>query len=232
MEKTDIKMKAQRNDELPVKCQDCSKLRKPDIHGKCDICFKLAFEERVLCDLNRCVQEEAGFECHAFQPTLKLVGSPGKQADDLDIDLPAAGEKDPLSELLDSDKIGYERALAVQKLDRDPDGVYIQLKYHFAWNVFRRISLLAPTKKFFGFVYDTFLSCSEMVDGFVQLLYLAPDHVHLFVESNEDLSPEDIATKIKQYSNNAILEKFPSVIDKLDVDTGIWDEAYFVETVS
>jgi len=77
--------------------------------------------------LNRCVQEETGFECHAFQPTLKLVGSPGKQTDDLDVDLPAAGEKDPLSELPDLDKIGYERALAVQKLDRDPDGVYVQL---------------------------------------------------------------------------------------------------------
>jgi REP element-mobilizing transposase RayT len=71
-----------------------------------------------------------------------------------------------------------------------------------------------------------------MVDGYVQLLYLAPDHVHLFVESNGDLSPEDIPTKIKQYSNNTIVEKFPSVIDKLDVDTGIWDKAYFVETVS
>ncbi len=232
MEKTDIKMKAQGNDELPAKCRDCAKLIRPDIHGKCDICFRLAFEELVLCDLNRCVQEETGFECHAFQPTLKLVGSPRKQADGLDIDLPAAGEKDPLSELLDWDKIGYERALALQKLDRDPDGVYLQLKYHFAWNVSRRISLFAPTKKFFGFVYDTCLSCSEMVDGYVQLLYLAPDHVHLFVESNGDLSPEDMATKIKQYSNNAILEEFPSVSDKLDVDTGIWDEAYFVETMS
>ncbi|MFH1243350.1 MAG: transposase, partial [Pseudomonadota bacterium] len=104
-------------------------------------------------------------------------------------------------------------------------------KYHFAWNVFRRISLLSQTKMFFGFVYDTFLNCSAVVDGFVQLLYLAPDHVHLFVESSGELSPEEIATKIKQYSNRAIVEKFPSVKDRLPLDTGIWDEAYFVETV-
>jgi REP element-mobilizing transposase RayT len=52
------------------------------------------------------------------------------------------------------------------------------------------------------------------------------------VESNGDLSAEEIASKIKQFSNSAILEKIPSVKDKLDVDTGIWDEAYFVETVS
>ena len=205
------------DNDLPAKCRDCAKLIRPDIHSKCDICYRLALEERVLCDLNRCVQDETGFECHAFQPTLKLVGSPGKQADDLDIDLPAAGEKDPLSELMDWDKIGYERALAVQKLDRDPDGVYVQLKYHFAWNVSFRRSVFSPATHFIDFVNATFLSCSEMVDGYVQLLYLAPDHVHLFVESNEDLSPEDIATKIKQYSNNAILEKFPSVIWNSDI---------------
>ncbi len=232
MEKTDIKMRPQGNDELPAKCRDCAKLIRPDIHGKCDICFRLAFEELVLCDLNRCVQEATGFECHAFQLTLKLVGSPGKQMDDLDIDLPAAGEKVALSELLDWDKIGYERALALQKLDRDPDFVYVQLKYQFAWNVSLRRSVFKPVNDFIDFVNATFLSCSEMVDGYVQLLYLAPDHVHLFVESNGDLSPEDITTKIKQYSNNTILEKFPSVIDNLDVDTGIWDKAYFVETMS
>lgn len=220
------------NNELRAKCEDCAKLKRPNIHGKCDICFMLGFEERVLCDLNRCVQDETGFECHAFQPTLKLVGSPGRHSDDLDAGPSATGKKDPLSELLDSDKIGYERALAVQKLDRDPDGVYIQLKYHFAWNVSFRRSVFCPANDFIDFVNDTFLSCSEKVDGYVQLLYLAPDHVHLFVESNGDLSAEEIASKIKQFSNSAILEKIPSVRDKLDIDTGVWDEAYFVETVS
>ena len=181
--------------------------------------------------MNRCIQDEIGFECHAFQPILKLVGSSERQVEDLDADSSAPGKKSSLLELVDLDKIGNERALALQKLGRDPDGVYVQLKYHFAWNVFRRISL-APTKKFFGFVYDTFLSCSEMVDGFVQLLYLAPDHVHLFVESSGEVSAEEIAGKIKQFSSSVILETFPSVKDRLDVDTGIWDKAYFVETVS
>ncbi len=194
--------------ELPAICRDCAKLRRPDIHPKCDICFRLEFEERVLCELNRCIQGETGFECHAFQPGLRLVGSPERVGDEPDAGSLAPGKKEPLSALLDWDKIGYERALALQRLDRDPDGVYVQLKYHFAWNVFRRISLFSHTKIFFGFVYDTFVNCSEMVDGFVQLLYLAPDHVHLFVESNLDLSPEKIAGQIKLYSNRAILEKF------------------------
>ncbi|MEA3358661.1 MAG: hypothetical protein U9R17_04540 [Thermodesulfobacteriota bacterium] len=38
--------------------------------------------------------------------------------------------------------------------------------------------------------------------------------------------------KIKRFSNNAIMEKFPSVKDKLGGHTEIWDEAYFAETIS
>ena len=82
-----------------------------------------------------------------------------------------------------------------------------------------------------NFVHDTFLVCSERVGGFVDLLYLAPDHVHLYVESDGELSVEEMVHKIKRFSNNAILKEFPSVRDKLGGNTEIWDEAYFVETI-
>jgi len=65
----------------------------------------------------------------------------------------------------------------------------------------------------------------------VNLLYLAPDHVHLHVESDGELSVEEMVHKIKRSSNNAIVEEFPSVKDKLGGGTEIWDEAYFVETI-
>ncbi len=73
--------------------------------------------------------------------------------------------------------------------------------------------------------------CSERVGGFVNLLCLAPDHVHLYVESDGELSVEEMVHRIKRFSNNAILEEFPSVRDKLGDDTETWDEAYFVETI-
>ena len=134
-------------------------------------------------------------------------------------------------DLLNSDKIKYERALALQKLTRDPDGIYMQLKYHFAWNVSFRKSVYSPSNTFFDFVSDTFLRCSELVGGFVDLLYIAPDHIHLYVESDGELSIEEIIHRIKQFSNDAILEKFPLIRDKLGNDTEIWDEAYFTETI-
>jgi len=133
--------------------------------------------------------------------------------------------------LFHSDKIKYERALALQKLGRDPDDVYVQLKYHLSWNVSLRRAVFSPVNDFIDFVHDIFLRCSELTGGFVDLLYLAPDHIHLYVESDGKLSIEEIIHRIKRFSNNAMLEKFPIIRDKLGGDTEIWDEAYFVETI-
>ena len=217
---------------LPERCRECAKLNTSDIHGKCSICFNLEFQEEILCDLNRRIQDEPEFECYAFQPALKLVGTSGKPMDESDEASPEPGQEKGLSELLDSDKIRYERALALQKLGRDPDGVYVQLKYHFVWNVSFRRSVFSPATEFMDFVNDTFLRCSEPAGGFVNLLYLAPDHVHLYVESDGELSLEETVHRIKRFSNNAISKEFPSVKNNLRGDIEIWDKAYFVETVS
>ncbi|MBW2228167.1 MAG: transposase, partial [Deltaproteobacteria bacterium] len=84
---------------------------------------------------------------------------------------------------------------------------------------------------FFDFVSDTFLRCSEPAGGFVDLLYLAPDHIHLYAESDGELSIEEVVHRIKRFSNDAILEKFPLIRDKLSGNIEIWDEAYFTETI-
>jgi len=217
--------------ELPQKCMECVKSSMKLFHRKCQFCHDMEFQESVLCDLNRCIQSRSDFECHAFQPMLKLV-DPSKNKAFVSNGTSARKIKEKFFlDLLNSDKIKYERALALQKLARDPDGVYMQLKYHFAWNVSLRRSAFSPANDFFDFVSDTFLRCSEQAGGFVDLLYLAPDHIHLYVESDGELSVEEIVHTIKQFSNDAILEEFPLIRDKLDNDTKIWDEAYFTETI-
>jgi len=171
------------------------------------------------------------FQCHAFKPILKLVGSfENKTTGQLDRPKKHL-KKESYLRLFHSDKIKYERALALQKLGCDPDGVYVQLKYHLSWNVSLRRAVFIPANEFFDFVYDTFLRCSELTRGFVDLLYLAPDHIHLYMESDGELPIEEIVHKIKRFSNNAILDKFPLIQDKLSGDAEIWDETYFVETI-
>ena len=70
-----------------------------------------------------------------------------------------------------------------------------------------------------------------MVGGFVEVLHLAADHVHLYVESDGELSIEEMVQRIKRFTNEAVLDEFPSVRGSLGDDTGIWDKAYFVETL-
>lgn len=216
---------------VPARCLDCAKLNTSDAHGKCELCLNLGFQEKILCDLNRCIQERPMFECSAFQTALRLVGSSGTQADESDVASSVLVKKKIIPELLVSDKIKYERALALQRLGRNPDVVYLQLKYHLVWNVSLRKSVFKPSDTFIDFVSDTFLGCSEIVGGFVKLLYLAPDHVHLFMESDGEISVEEAVNKIKRFSNNAIMGEFSFVKEKIEKDGEIWDETYFVETI-
>ena len=219
------------SNELPTKCLECAKSNVSHLHQKCRFCGELEFQESVLCDLNRCIQDAAHFECYAFKPTLKLVSASEERTTDQHDASPKSLTRESYLRLFQSDKIKYERALALQRLNRDPDGVYVQLKYHLVWNVSYRMPLFAPANDFISFVYDTFMKCSERVREFVNLLYLAPDHIHLYVESDGELSIEEMVQDIKRFSNKAIVKEFPFLKDRLGEDTEIWDEAYSVKTV-
>ena len=219
------------SNKLPPKCRECAKSKVSHPHQKCHFCGDLEFEESILCDLNRCIQEEADFMCHAFQPILKLVSASEKKNAEQHNGSPIRHKRESYLRLFHSDKIKYERALALQRLGRDPDDVYVLLKYHLAWNVTQRMPVFNPVNNFINFVHDTFFVCSERVGGFVDLLCLAPDHVHLYVESDGELSIEEVVHRIKRFSNNAILEEFSFVREKFIGDAKIWDEAYFVETI-
>jgi REP element-mobilizing transposase RayT len=188
----------------------------------------LSFQEKVLCDLNRSIQNPTFFECHAFQPLLKLVASSGRE---IRPEPRVRSEKIIIEKLLDSDKVKYQRALALQRLARNPDDVMLDIKYHFVWNVINRKSAFAEPAPMIDFISNTFTTCSEAVGGFTSLLWLAPDHIHLCVESDGEVSPDNMAQKLKRLSEAPILERFPDLVASPDVETGLWDEAYFVETI-
>ena len=214
--------------QFPVKCLECAKSSKPFIDGRCSFCQDLSFQEEVLCDLNRSTQNPTFFECHAFQPLLKLVTPSGQVPRP---EAKAQSAEITFERLLDSDKVKYQRALALQKLARNPDDVMLEIKYHFAWNVVGRRPAFAEPATTIDFISDTITNCSEAVGGFASLLWLAPDHIHLYVESDGEISPDNIAQKLKHLSEVSILERFPDLITSPEVETGLWDEAYFVETI-
>jgi len=214
------------------KCQKCVKSSGSIIHGKCNFCQDLEFQEGVLCDLNRRIQDPAAFKCYAFRRILKLAGLPSQKLPTLSNNLRDRSQQSRFQKLLDSNKIKYQRAMAQQKLGREQDGVFMELKYHFAWNVMYRKPVFARPANMFDFISDTFSNCSELIGAFVSLLWLAPDHLHLYVESDGGNSIETIVQEMKPLSAAAILAQFPDLKASLDAESDLWDKAYFVETIA
>ena len=219
--------------QLPEKCRGCAKSKGSSPSEKCDFCGKTDFPESILCDLNRSVQTPGDFTCHAFLPMLKSV-TPISLVPEK-IEQPKQPERSQRTEdfqkIIFSEKFKYEKAFALQKLDKDPDFVSVNLKFHFAWNTVHRRPLFKPENKYFGFVYDTILRCSEVIGGFSTLIWLAPDHVHVYVESDGEESPDTLLNRMKEYSEKEILKEFPNLLEGIQPGMSLWDEAYFVETV-
>jgi REP element-mobilizing transposase RayT len=219
------------SDNLPEKCFSCANNTASAVHKKCKFCLDLRISESLLCHLNRNVQAPDKFICQAFRQKLINANKPMAEKPGIEISPADSSRADKIKELLNSDKAKYKKALAVQRLTRDPDGVYLDLKYHFAWNVMCRRAVFEKSADYFDFTSDLFLTCGDLVGGYAQLLWLAPDHVHIYVVSDGRDSVDTIIRKLKQQSGKAIIDHFPEVSKKLNPKNRLWDKAYFSETI-
>ena len=219
------------SNKIPKKCLGCMKYSRPTIHSKCSLCQDLGLQEGILCDLNRQVQEIENFKCYAFKPSLNLV----KSSKGENLELPNTSidsfPKGNLQRILESDRIKYQRALAVQRLRNDPDAIFIDIRYHFTWNFIHRRPFFSNPAEASKLVSEVFLDCSEEIGSFINLLWLAPDHVHIYIESDGEKSIDTLAQEIKKMSESSIAAKAPDLITDLDTNSDLWDKAYFVETI-
>ncbi len=225
-------MRAESSRKIPGKCQECAKLSTVKVHSGCDFCLDLGYHEDIFCDLNRSVQSHFSFKCYAFQPILRLVGGlkPAKMI--LPKSFPGSSLREVFQGLLDPDKVKYQLALARQKLSLDPDSVFFDIKYHFAWSVALRNSVFKPADDLFDFMRIIFDQCGERIGCVVSLVWLGPDHLHLYVEANVDKSADMLAQDIKNYTTLPILKEFAKLGVCWKGDYELWDKSYFVETIS
>ncbi len=218
-------------DNFPQKCLECEKFYRVRINSRCRVCRDLEFEEKNLCDLNRAVQNGHNFFCHAFRPRLNLVGSAAHRIQSGPALVNRKSRDKSIKEIRASDKFKYQKALALQKLNRNPDEIFVELKYHLAWNVSHRKPVFSPEKEFIDIILDMFIGCGDLVGGIARLLWLAPDHLHVFIESDGEKSIEAIVRKLKAFLKKALLAKFSEVKEGLDKGKALWDKAYFSETL-
>jgi REP element-mobilizing transposase RayT len=215
----------------PEKCFSCANNYAAAVHRKCTFCQDLRFAEPLLCHLNRSVQNRDNFVCHAFRQQLTNVTKMVPEKESIEITPEDSLRANKIKRLLDSDKSKYKNALAIQRLNRDPDEIYLDLKYHFVWNVMYRRPVFEKSGDYFDFISNVFLNCGDMVGGYAQLLWLAPDHIHIYVVTDGRDSVDTIIRKLKQHSGKAIIDHFSEVAKKINHKKRLWDKAYFSETI-
>lgn len=201
------------------------------IHEECQFCLDMRFPEEILCDLNRNSKDLKGFECFRFWPALKPVALSVIGIETLPDGQKDEARTDNFQALLNSDRLKYQRALAVQRLQRNPDAVFLDLKYHIVWNVPARRPVFTHATDDINILQDAFSTCTALVSGFVSVLWLARDHVHVHVESDGEDSIDKVARKLKRVSATALKRNRTKQGPRHKTDRIIWDNPYFVETV-
>lgn len=201
------------------------------VADRCDFCADLGFKEQILCDLNRSIQNTGKFTCHAFRtrPRARLFAVK-------DIETPSDSRESPRTQLgdhklLGSDRFKHGQALATQRALSDPDAVHLDLKYHLAWNVARRKPVFNQPADIRPILDKAFYTCDEKIGGFASVLWLAPDHIHVYVESDGERPIEAIVKELKRVSTFALTTE--SHLNRLVPGKirRIWDRAYFAETL-
>jgi REP element-mobilizing transposase RayT len=209
--------------EYPILCRDCFKLNTLKPHLFCKFCKDIALPEATLCELNRSVQDDRmTFQCHAFQPVLRdIKAAPTKAIKPEDIE---AQRNKNIQGMMQSDKIKYKIALALQKLSRNPDAVITDLQYHLVWTIVNRQPLF-KSEKDIEKGREIFKECAKKNGGFFRLVQVAPDHVHFILESDGEKPIDTIIKRFKKHVDKEMQRTFNEISGQ------IWSDAYFVETV-
>jgi REP element-mobilizing transposase RayT len=216
---------------LPELCNSCKASNDETIANSCRFCIGREFKEYILCDLNRNIQNPQKFQCHAFhaqiRPLLSIVDSCQTRPENAEADSIIHHK----TSLMDSDRLKYKGSLYLQTALKDPDVVHLDIKFHLVWNVVHRKQLFFDPAKTRDAIDEIFAACNDRIGGIARVIWLAPDHIHVFVESDGEKSVDVITKELKRQSALALTT--PSGSNNLlsKKIRKIWDRAYFAETV-
>lgn len=205
---------------IPNLCQECHKQHNLTLVKECRLCSNLQFPEQTLCNL---VRDETGgedsFECNAFRPKLSVVNN----------DREEESETEDVSENTEgmSPKEKWFKAYAVQQLEMNPDLIYANIRYHVVFSTVQR------TKLFSNQDFDRMDEMFQQVEfpfenTNVHLLCLAPDHIHLYIDSSPDYPLNEIVNAVMESSEREMPTQLPDLQQNSQL---LWERAYFFEGI-
>jgi putative transposase len=98
------------------------------------------------------------------------------------------------------------------------------MMYHFIWIPKRRKKILIGNIK--KRLIELITQKSREINCKIISLEIMPDHVHLFIKSNPQLSPNYIIGQIKGFSSRILRKEFPELL----ILPSLWTRSYWVST--
>lgn len=215
----------------PSRCQHCSIVKKNIPHKQCQICQDQGLLESFLCSMHNQQEKKEAFVCHAFQANLSLVGKSisSRQQDIINV---CADKATYFTEIVDNILYGKcRRNGGCGECGDKNDNNYEVSKFHIVWNVHQRRSLFSCNESYLSFLHDAFLTCGALIDGRIVLLWLAPDHLHFYLEISSPSTVGEIIEDLQGLIHDALVDQFDEIRDIVSDDSLIWEPSYFLESI-
>jgi len=205
---------------IPTLCQACYKHYRSTMVNACPFCDDVQFPEQVLCDLVRDGQsEKQPFRCAAFRPALSVV-----RHDEIEARHMEEGSEDTV-DISPKDK--WFRAYAVQQLSHNPDLIDFTIRYHVVFSTRQRINVFSSEHgaPMADLVRQAALPFEQTT---VHVLWLASDHLHLYIDATPDYSLDEIVHAIREYLEHAMIHLSLTLQHS---HQPVWERAYFAEGI-
>jgi REP element-mobilizing transposase RayT len=205
---------------IPTLCQACYKHYRSTVVKACPFCDDVQFPEQVLCDLVREGQsEKQPFRCAAFRPALSVVGhdetkaSPVKESSEDTVNM--------------SPKEKWFRAYAVQQLSHYPDLIDFTIRYHVVLSTRQRVNVFASEHRepIADMVRQAAVPFEQTT---AHVLWLASDHLHLYIDATPDYALDEIVHAIIAYLEDAMANLLPELQHG---NQPCWERTYFAEGI-
>src|SRR5262249_41707202 len=134
--------------------------------------------------------EKQPFRCAAFRPALSVV-----RHDEIE----ASPAKEGSEETSDtSPKDNWFRAYAVQQLSHNPDLIDFTIRYHVVFSTRQRTNVFSREhgEPMADLVRQAALPFEQTI---AHVLWLASDHLHLYIDATPDYALDEIVHAIREY---------------------------------
>jgi REP element-mobilizing transposase RayT len=205
---------------IPTLCQACYKHYRSTVIKACPFCRDVQYPEQVLCDLVREGQsEKQPFRCAAFRPALSVV-----RHDEIEASRAEEGNADTVNI---SPKDKWFRAYAVQQLSFNPNLIDFTIRYHVVLSTRQRVNVFSSeqSEPMADLVRQAVLPFEQTT---AHVLWLASDHLHLYIDATPDYSLDEIVHAIREYLEHEIANLFPALPPS---NQPVWERAYFAESI-